>query len=304
MPASTDANAPRMLDERAIARALRRQARQAEAPWLHRETAQRMAQRLAIIKTQPQRVLDWWAQLGGSDEALAAAYPKAERIAVEPPQTWRAKPQRPWWSPQRWLSDAPAPLHDDAVPDASAQLLWANMMLHAVADPQALFARWHRALAVDGFVMFSTLGPDTLRELRALYARLGWPLPMADLVDMHDLGDMLVHAGFADPVMDQEPLTLTWATPQALLAELRTLGGNAHPQRFAGLRTPRWRERLHQALREMAGADGRIALRFELVYGHAFKPTPRVRVAEQASVSLEDMKAMVRSGSSGPKRQP
>ena len=287
MPASTDANAPRMLDERAIARALRRQARQFEAPWLHREAAQRMAQRLAIIKTQPHRVLDWWAQLGGSDEALAAAYPKAERIAVEPPQTWRAKP-----------------LHDDAVPDASAQLLWANMMLHAVADPQALFARWHRALAVDGFVMFSTLGPDTLRELRALYTRLGWPLPMADLVDMHDLGDMLVHAGFADPVMDQEPLTLTWATPQALLAELRTIGGNAHPQRFAGLRTPRWRERLHQALREMAGADGRIALRFELVYGHAFKPTPRVRVAEQASVSLEDMKAMVRSGSSGSKRQP
>jgi malonyl-CoA O-methyltransferase len=295
MAAPTDSSAPRAFDERAVARSLRRHA---EAPWLHREVAQRMAQRLAIIKTQPQRVLDWWAQIGGSEESLAAAYPKVERISVEPAQTWQAAPERPWWA--RWRSQA-APLRDDAVPDASAQLLWANMMLHAVADPQALFTRWHRALAIDGFVMFSTLGPDTLRELRALYARLGWPPPMAELVDMHDLGDMLVHAGFADPVMDQEPLTLTWATPQALLEELRTLGGNAHPQRFAALRTPRWRERLHAALRETAGADGRIAMRFELVYGHAFKPTPRVRVAEEATVSLQDMKAMVRSGS---KRQP
>ena len=68
----------------------------------------------------------------------------------------------------------------------------------------ALFERWQRALAVDGFVMFSCLGPGTLRELRALYARLGWRAPAQDFIDMHDLGDMLVHAGFADPVMDQE----------------------------------------------------------------------------------------------------
>src|SRR5207247_496200 len=149
---------------------------------------------------------------------------------------------------RRWRA-APSALVDNAVPDGDAQLLWANMMLHAAADPQAVFARWHRALAVDGFVMFSTLGPDTLRELRELYRACGWPAPMAELVDMHDLGDMLVHAGFADPVMDQEQITLTWATPQALLDELRTLGGNAHPQRFAGLRTPRWRERLCAALR-------------------------------------------------------
>ena len=296
MPDSTHLQAPRALDERAIVHALRRRA-QAEAPWLHREVARRMAQRLAIFKTRPQRVLDWWAHGGGSAQALAAAYPLAERIAVEPEQTWRAAPARPWWAPWRSQSSV---LRDDAVPDASAQLLWANMMLHAAADPQALFVRWHRALAVDGFVMFSTVGPDTLRELRALYAQLGWPAPMPDLVDMHDLGDMLVHAGFADPVMDQEPLTLTWATPQALLEELRTLGTNAHPQRFGGLRTPRWRDRLLDALQARASGDGRIALRFELVYGHAFKPTPRVRVAQQASVSLEDMKAMVRSGTKRP----
>jgi malonyl-CoA O-methyltransferase len=255
-----------------------------------------MAERLSFIKLRPQSVLDWWAHMGASADALSAAYADVRRTAVEPTDALRARSApaaSPWWSPRRWRGAETAVLLDSEVPPESAQLLWANMMLHSAADPEAVFAQWHRALAIDGFVMFSTLGPDTLRELRELYRRLGWPAPAPDFVDMHDLGDMLVHAGFADPVMDQETLTLTWATPEALLAELRSLGGNAHPLRFAGLRTPRWRERLHEALRENAGSDGRLQLRFEVVYGHAFKPVPRVRVAEEASVSLQQMKDMV-----------
>ena len=156
-------------------------------------------------------------------------------------------------------------------------------------------SRWHQALSVDGFVMFSCFGPDTLRELRELYARLGWPAPTIDFVDMHDLGDMLVQAGFADPVMDQETLTLHWATPQALLAELRGLGGNVSPERAAGLRTPRWKARLEHELLSLAGADGRLSLRFEIAYGHAFKAPPRVKTGEATTVSLDDMRTMVRS---------
>ena len=112
---------------------------------------------------------------------------------------------------------------------------------------------------------------------------------------MHDLGDMLVQAGFADPVMDQETLTLTWENPRALLAELRSLGGNASPTRWPGLRTPRWRERLHAALQSLAGLDGRLRLSFEIVYGHAFKAPPRAPLSSGTAVSLEDMRAMVRA---------
>jgi malonyl-CoA O-methyltransferase len=111
---------------------------------------------------------------------------------------------------------------------------------------------------------------------------------------MHDIGDQLVHAGFADPVMDQEHLSLSWATPEALLAELRTLGANTDPARHAGLRTPRWRARLADALRGLAGADGRLHLSFEIVYGHAFNPPPRAKLAPQTEVSLDAMRAMVR----------
>jgi malonyl-CoA O-methyltransferase len=177
--------------------------------------------------------------------------------------------------------------------------VWANMLLQAAADPPALMAHWHRALAVDGFLMFSTLGPGSLPELRSLYQAQGWGEPMAPLIDMHDLGDMLIQAGFADPVMDQETLTLTWPSAEAALAELRGLGGNAHPDRHAGLRTPRWRSRLFDALQGQADAEGRVALRFELVYGHAFRPAPKPLVQARTEVSLDAMREMVRSGRQG-----
>jgi malonyl-CoA O-methyltransferase len=114
-------------------------------------------------------------------------------------------------------------------------------------------------------------------------------------VDMHDLGDMLVHAGFADPVLDQETLTLHWPDAYALLAELRTLGANIAPDRYAALRTPRWRERLLSELAGLAGPDGRLRLSFEVAYGHAFKARPRARAGEPTRVSLEEMRSMVRS---------
>jgi malonyl-CoA O-methyltransferase len=169
------------------------------------------------------------------------------------------------------------------------------MMLHAVPDPPRLFKRWHDLLTVDGFVMFSCLGPGSLAELRDLYARLHWGLPGAPFVDMHDLGDMLLEAGFADPVMDQETLTLQWESPSALLGELRTLGGNASAARRPGLRTPRWRDRLLRELESMRNSEGKLALSFEIAYGHAFKAAPRLRADEPTKVSLEDMRAMVRS---------
>jgi len=292
-------SAARRLDAAAVQHVLRRLAAQAQPPWLHGEVARRMAERLALIKLQPQRIVDWGAFLGASGERLAAAYPRAERIAVEPNEALlarsRAAGRLSWWSPRRWRgSSRPVLLQSDALPD-QAQLVWSNMLLHAVQDPPALMQRWQQLLAADGFVMFSCLGPDTLRELRALYQRLGWPSPMADFVDMHDLGDMLVHAGFADPVMDQETLTLSWASPQALLAELRALGGNVSTERFAGLRTPRWRSRLEHELQTLAGPDGRLALRFEIAYGHAFKALPRVRTDQPTTVSLDEMRGLVRA---------
>ncbi|MEO8155866.1 MAG: biotin synthase [Rhizobacter sp.] len=295
------ASTTRHLDVMSVRACLRRLARVDQAPWLHGEVANRMAERLSIVLVKPKAVLDWWGFSGAGEALLTKAYPDAARFIVEPTEPLRERSRQtskaPWWSARRWRGPAPQVIAPDDVAAASVQLVWANMMLHASVDPTALFARWHRALAVDGFVMFSCLGPGTLRELHALYQRMGWPPAMADFVDMHDLGDMLVQAGFADPVMDQEVLTLSWDSPEALLRELRSLGANASPDRFVGLRTPRWRERLLAELHAMAGADGRIRMQFEVAYGHAFKAKPRVPLSAETTVSLDDMRAMVRTKS-------
>ena len=151
------------------------------------------------------------------------------------------------------------------------------------------------AAALHTYLRVKEVEECSLQGLRDAYARQQWPAPCAPFVDMHDLGDMLVHAGFADPVMDQETLTLRWSDPQALLAELRGLGGNTAPDRMEGLRTPRWQAQLVRELESIAAPDGSIGLSFEVAYGHAFKAAPRLRAGEATTVSLEDMRAMVRS---------
>lgn len=293
------ASTARQLDPASVEAWLRRLARAPSPPWLHAEVARRMAERLEFIRVKPEVVLDWWAFGGASTDRLLKAYPQARHLVVEPTAALHARSERamaaPWWSPRRWRGPSVALAAPQSVVPSSVQLLWANMMLQAVVDPAALVARWQQLLAVDGFVMFSCLGPGSLRALNDLYARRGWGAPLADFVDMHDLGDMLVHAGFADPVMDQELLTLSWDSPEALLDELRALGANASPQRFVGCRTPRWRQELHAALKSLARPDGRIYLDFEIAYGHAFKAAPRAPLAAETRVSVDDMRAMVRS---------
>ena len=297
-------SACRPLDTVALARVQQRLQRADSAPWLHGEVARRMAERLPLIKLRPARVIDWGAFLGASRAVLTAAYPQARLLAVEPDERRRdataAAIESPWWSPRRWARAAPAVVTEADLGPGQGQLLWSNMGLHGAADPQAVMRAWHQALEVDGFLMFSTLGPGSLQGLRTLYAAMGWPPPHAPFVDMHDLGDMLLEAGFADPVMDQETITLSWPTGQAVLAELRQLGGNVDPRRQAGLRTPRWRDRLllglHDAAGDAQGTGRRPQLDFEVVYGHAFRAAPRPRVAASTTLPLQDLRAMVRAG--------
>lgn len=290
----------------AVQAQLRRAALAGEAPWLHREVARRMAERLAIVKASPDCVIDWWSARGGGRAALQAHYPTARIEMVEPTpalaESSRLAARAPWWTPRRWLRPAPAAwLESQAPRDGRAGLLWSNMMLHWVADPAPVFERWREAVSVGGFVMFSCFGPDTLRELQALYRRLGWGMPAHAFIDMHDLGDALVQAGFADPVMDMETLTLTWADAQAALAELRGLGSNAAGSRFAGWRTPRWQARLLDELRSaLAGPDGRLSLSFEIVQGHAFQPPPRLRVTAETRVPVETLRRLARAGQRPP----
>jgi len=269
------------------------------SPWLHEEVARRMEERLQWMLKHPASCLNWEALRGGiqAHTLLRRRYPAATSfVHQDPPQALelaRAALRPPWWSAQRWKN----PTRFEA-PARPVDLLWANMALHMSPDPQALIQRWHSLVQTDGFLMFSCLGPDTLHELRTLYARQGWPAPAHEFTDMHDWGDMLVQAGFAEPVMDMERITLSFSSPVTLLAELRGLGRNLHPGRFAGLRGRAWRAALHQAIATgLPDPDqsGRLRLTFEIIYGHAFKPVPRMAVQEQTLIPLEQMRASLRA---------
>ncbi|OWQ87760.1 hypothetical protein CDN99_17780 [Roseateles aquatilis] len=266
---------------------------------MHAEVASRMLDRLPVIRLQPRAVLQSRPSIGGGDEGLRGHYPQATQLWLEPDDDVRAMLQqrlkRGWMQSMvdRLRGGAPTELIAEP-PAAAAQLLWSNMELHAEADKPALVTRWHAGLEVEGCLMFSCLGPDSFIELRPIFAREGWGAPAPDWVDMHDLGDLLVHAGFADPVMDQEHLRLTWGSPADLLRDLRALGGNLAPARLRGMRTKAWRDRLMSALEALRGPDSRLSLSVELVYGHAFKPQPRLKVAATTEVSLDQMRAMVR----------
>jgi malonyl-CoA O-methyltransferase len=274
-----------------------------ESPWLHEEIARRMESRLQWITRTPDRWLNWSPLRGGlqAHGLLASRYPgsKAYVMHAEPPQSLVAKKalQPRWWNfSSKSVEFAP--------PERPVQMLWANMALHMEADPLAVIRQWHQWLEVDGFLMFSCFGPDTLREIRALYAANGWPAPSHEFTDMHDWGDMLVNSGFGEPIVDMERITLTFSSPESLLAELRGLGRNLHLQRFGALRGKSWLSELKRQMPlHLASTQepGRLQLTFEVIYGHAFKPLPRLPVAGQSKITLEEMRQTLGAGKAKPR---
>jgi malonyl-CoA O-methyltransferase len=183
----------------------------------------------------------------------------------------------------RWLGRGVIPVAADLaqlpLQGQCVQLVWSNMALHWLNDPLSAFREFSRVLATEGLLMFSTLGPDTLKELRAAGASR-----VHGFTDMHDLGDMLVAAGFTNPVMEMEIITIDYGAGARLLDDLRRSGQtNARADRPRGLSGRRFGERVRSVLER----SPRIT--FEVVYGHAWKPAPRVR--GQTAVTLEALRA-------------
>lgn len=265
--------------------------------WLHEEVARRMEERLGWIVRQPSSWLHWEPVRGGLavHEALARRYPGVPTVlqaaVPEEAELARRAVRGPWWLALKTFIPGQSP----AKAQGPVDLLWANMSLHMAADPLDLMRAWHARLNVDGLLMFSCLGPDTVRELRGLYAALDWPPPAHEYTDMHDWGDMLVASGFAEPVMDMERIELTFDTPERLLRELRELGRNLHPARFPGLRGKGWRERLLTELGRLAdpAQDGRLRLTFEIIYGHALRPERRLAVMPEMRLSVDELRSQL-----------
>ena len=266
--------------------------------WLHNEVARRMAERLPLIKHQPSHWVHWAPRLGGlgSQSLIEQAYPQSQVTVLEPcvsDLSWaQSHLQAPWWrfwGPQRRFANQV---------NQPADMVWSNMGLHLQARPADWMRQWAQSLNDQGFVMFSCLGPDSLGQLREAYRHAGWPEPAHAFTDMHDWGDMLLQSGFASPIMDMEHITLTYNSPQALLKELRSWGRNLHPDRFPNCRGRGWLEAWHQTIQchlGCASQTGRLALRLEVIYGHAFKAKRQIPVKSETKMSLEDMKSKLKN---------
>jgi len=243
------------IDRRAARRRFERTARTYEkASRLEGEVAARMLERLDYVKIAPRRILD--AASGPPRLALGKRYPDAEVIALDfAVEMLRAGKKKLFGkTPARVCGELERlPIAADAVDFA-----WCNMALHWLSDPLPAFREFARVLAPEGLLMFSALGPDSLKELRAAAGASR----VHAFIDMHDLGDMLVGAGFSNPVMDMEIIEVDYTGGGSLLADLRLSGQtSARADRQRGLSGRGFGKRL--------GAPSRAT--FEVVYGHAWK---------------------------------
>jgi malonyl-CoA O-methyltransferase len=310
MPAESKFSAPdpREVDPRSVRRAFSRAVSTYDkAAVLEREVGSRMAQRLDYIKLAPLVVLDAGCGTGEAIGELAARYPAARIVGLDAALAMTAAARLRTRRTRSMFQRLVAPLMpriDGAMPvfvcaDAHAlpfrgvafDMVWSNLALQWSNDPPRVFAEFRRALKVGGLLTFTTLGPDTLKELRSAFVHADGHTHTNRFVDMHDLGDMLIAAGFADPVMDMEQLTMTYAEPQSLLAELKAVGAaNATRGRPRGLMgKARWQRML--AALERTRREGRVPATFEIIYGHAWKGEPRYTAEGHPIVKLRSKRS-------------
>ncbi|MDP3585381.1 MAG: malonyl-ACP O-methyltransferase BioC [Thiobacillus sp.] len=266
---------------------------------LQREVCDRLLERLDFVSLQPGRVLDVGCGTGYGLAHLRSRYAEAELCALDiapamlaatrarlPQPTWaqralqrlthyvlgttRARDGIPCGYPSAFTHLVCADMDRLPLAPNSVNLVWSSLALQWAHDLEAAFRGVHQVLAPGGLVMFATFGPDTLKELRAAFSAVDDAPHVNRFIDLHDIGDMLIHAGFSSPVMEMEMLTLTYADLKTLMRDLKGIGAhNAAAARRRGLLGKSAWARLEQAY-ESNRYEGRLPATFEVIYGHAW----------------------------------
>ena len=266
-PAAT----PALPDRRATRRAFQRATDFDSACVVHDEARRRLLQRLELLRLAPEIAIDLGCATGRGAVELAARYPDARILAIDSSASMLGEARRRVRAiPQVEVLGGDA--ESLPVRGAVAGLIFANLVLPWCL-PQLVFAEAARVLAPDGLLVFATLGPDTLREVRRAWAQVDRDIHVHAEFDMHDLGDLAMAAGLAEPVLDVDRLEVTYAEVASLVRDLRACGAvNVAAGRRRGLASEqRWR-RFETALHP--AGSGRFAVTVELVLGQAWGGGP------------------------------
>jgi len=236
---------------------------------LQKEVAARLVERLDFIKLSPERIYDLGSGTGRVAAALGERYPEAEVVALDfaLPMLELAR--------ERCRGVATVCGDVEALPlaDHSAELILSNLTLQWCGDLEGTFREFLRVLRPGGLLMFTTFGPDTLGELRAAWAAVDGRSHVNAFTDMHDVGDALLRAGWAEPVMDQQRFTLTYEDVRGVMRDLKEMGAhNVTAGRNHGL-TGKTRLRAMGDAYERFRTEGRLPATYEVVYGHAWAPS-------------------------------
>ena len=252
---------------------------------LQRAVADELLETLTLFTIKPQRIVDLGSGTGYCASELTTQFPKAKLIQCDISENMlkvaRGKSRR-WFNRHGYLcADISAlPLQDDSV-----DLVFSSLSFQWCSDLDRLFSECRRVLQPDGLLIFSSLGPDTLKELRAVFATKDNDPHVHDFIDMHDVGDALIRAGFAAPVLQTDHLTMTYNTMQDVMRDLRGIGAaNKTQSRRRGLSTKamfRQAERKYEAFRR----EGLLPATYEVVYAHAFSPTQKDPAQDGSLVS-------------------
>lgn len=281
------------IDKRAMRRAFSRAAHRYDASAvLQHEVCRRMLDKLDMMLVQPQRIVDLGCGTGWGARQLAARYPNAGLLACDIAlgMLHQARRHESWW---RRVSGRPRLTYlcadAEALPlaPASVDLVWSNLTLQWVNDLPQTLAGLQRLVRVNGLLIFSTFGVDTLHELRSAFHGVDGHNHLNRFADLHDIGDMLVAAGFADPVMEMEKITLTYSDVRAVMQDLKHIGAhNVTAGRNPGLMGKAAWQRVcdnYEKLRR----DGRLPATFEILYGHAWKAMPKQTADGRAIIRMD-----------------
>jgi malonyl-CoA O-methyltransferase len=260
---------------------------------VHSEARRRLLERLQLITLDPACVVDLGAATGKGSAELAAAFPQARVVAID-----RSLPMLERTQARCADVGRVAALAGDAerlpLADNSADLIFANLILPWCA-PESVFGEAARVLREGGLLSFTTVGPDTLAEVRRAWADIDDAIHVHGFIDMHDIGDLALRAGLTEPVMDVDTLQVTYRDLASLVADLRACGAT---NVAAGRRTTLTGRARLAAFREALHATrsaGRFEVTVELVFGQAWGGgAQRTNESGEAVISMEEMERLLK----------